>query len=70
MVRRMPRGFSRGFFRRDDAVDSLEVQLLRIEAAPILGRRVPRRGAVPTRHCTSPFGGTAAVMTRAAISSS
>ena len=29
-----------------------------------------RRGAVPIRHCTPPCGGAAAVMTRAAISSS
>ena len=56
--------------RREDPAELLEVQVLQIEAAPILGRGVRRRGAVPTRHCTPPCGGTATVMTWAAISSS
>ena len=65
-----PDAASPGLLRRDDAVEFLEVQVLQIEAAPILRRRVRRRGAVPTRHCTPPCGRTAAVMTRAATSSS
>ena len=68
MIDLMPR--PPGFFRRDDAVEFLEVQVLQIEAAPILRRCGRCRGAVSTRHCTPPFGAAAAVMTRAAISSS
>ena len=36
--------------RREDPAELLEVQVPQIEAAPILGRGVRRRGAVPTRH--------------------
>ena len=64
-----PDAASSGLLRRDDAVEFLKVQVLQIEAAPILGRRVRSRGAVPTRHCTPPCGGTATVIPRAAISS-
>ena len=38
-----------------------------LEVAPILGRPARRRGPEPGCHWTPPFGGTAAVMTRAAI---
>ena len=43
-----PDGASPGLLRRDDAVEFLEVQVLQIEAAPILGRRVRCRGADPS----------------------
>ena len=59
-----------GLLGREYPADLVEVQVLQLEVASILGRPGRRRGAEVGCHWTPPRGGATAVRTRAALSSS